>query len=127
MEWNGYNNHRARNQGTLKPANGYMFGPLIDAPPSHPDTILTTLLYMQRSLVDMGMVHVQLSMDMQLYEVAKQVCWHDPVQFSNVIAHPGGMHIMQSLIISIAKLMKSSGLETYMASAYRGITGMLFY
>ena len=126
MEWNGYNNHLARNQGTLKPANGYMFGPLIDAPPSHPDTILTTLLYMQRSLVDMGMVHIHLSMDMQLYEVAKQVCWHDPVQFSNVIAHPGGMHIMQSFISSIAKLMKGSGLETYMASAYRGLTGMLF-
>ena len=58
MEWNGYNNHLAHNQGTLKSANGYMFGPLIDAPPSHPDTILTTLLYMQRSLVDMGMVHI---------------------------------------------------------------------
>ena len=54
------------------------------------------------------------------------MCWHDPVQFSNVIAHPGGMHIMQSFISSIAKLMKSSGLETYMASAYRGLIGMLF-
>ena len=55
-------------------------------------------------------------MDMQLYEVAKQVCRHDPVQFSNVIAHPGGLHIMQSFISSI---VKGSGLETYMASAYR--------
>ena len=35
MEWNGFNNLLARNQGVLKPASTYMFGPLIDAPPSH--------------------------------------------------------------------------------------------
>ena len=35
MEWNGFNNQLARSQGILKPASPYMFGPLIDAPPSH--------------------------------------------------------------------------------------------
>ncbi len=63
MEWNGFNNQIARSQGTLKPVSTYMFGPLIDAPPSHPDTILTTLTYMQRSLLDMGMTYAHLSMD----------------------------------------------------------------
>ncbi len=77
----------------MKPATAYMFGPLIDAPPHHPDTILITLKYMQESLVDMGMTCIHLSMDMQLYEVTKQVCWDDSVQFQNIIAHPGGMHI----------------------------------
>ena len=48
---------------------------------------------MQESLVDMGMTCIHLSMDMQLYEVTKQVCWDDSVQFQNIIAHPGGMHI----------------------------------
>ena len=39
MEWNGFNNYLARSQNVLKPASIlYMFGPLIDAPPSHPDT-----------------------------------------------------------------------------------------
>ena len=71
-----------------------MFGPLIDDPPSHPDTILTTLTYMQRSLTDMGMKYVHLSMDMQLFAVTKQVYWNQPNQFQNVIAHPGGMHWM---------------------------------
>ena len=47
-------------------------GPLIDAPPSHPDTILTTLTYMQKSLLDMGMIHIHLSMDMQLFEVTNK-------------------------------------------------------
>ena len=45
MEWNGFNNHLASSQNVLKPASIYMFGPLIDAPPSHPNTILTTLTY----------------------------------------------------------------------------------
>ena len=52
-----------------------MFGPLIDAPPSHPDTILTTLAYMQRSLLDMGMKYIHLSIEMQIFAVTEQVCW----------------------------------------------------
>ena len=55
MEWNGFNNQLSRTQGILKPATTYTFDPFLDAPPSHPDTILTTLTYMQRSLTDMGM------------------------------------------------------------------------
>ena len=123
MEWNGFNNQLSRTQGVLKPATTYMFGPLIDAPPSHPDTILTTLTYMQRSLVDMGMKYVHISIDMQLFAVTKQVCWYQPMQFKNVVVHPGGMHVIQSFVGCIAKLMKSSGLEVYVAAAYAGLTG----
>ena len=46
MEWNGFNNELSRTKGVLHPANMYVFGPLIDAAPSYPDTILTTLTYM---------------------------------------------------------------------------------
>ena len=46
------------------------------------------------------------------------------MQFRNVAAHPGGMHIIQSFLSSISKLMKGSGLETYVASAYGGLTGI---
>ena len=102
----------------------YMFGPLIDASPSHPDTILTTLTYMWRSLLDMGMTYVHLSIDMQLFVVTKQVCWYQPLQFKNIIVHPGGMHIIQSFIGCIAKLMKGSALEVYVAAAYKGLTGI---
>ena len=35
IEWNGFNNQLSRTQGILKPATTYMFGPLIDAPPSY--------------------------------------------------------------------------------------------
>ena len=43
------------------------------------------------------------------------------MQFKNVVVHPGGM---QSFIGCIAKLMKSSGLEVYVAAAYVGLTGI---
>lgn len=124
MEWNGFNNDLSRSLGIIKPATNYMFGPLIDAPPSHPDTIITTLTYMQESLLDMGMMKVHLCMDMQLYQVTKQVCWYHSEKFQNVIAHPGGMHIIQSFISCIGKLMKNSGLEVYAGAAYGGLTGM---
>ena len=59
IEWNDFNYQLSRTHGILKPATTYMFGPLIDAPPSHPDTILTTLTYTQRSLTaDMGITSV---------------------------------------------------------------------
>lgn len=40
-----------------------------------------------------------------------------------MIVHPGGMHIIQSFVGCIGKLMKSSGLEVYIAAAYGGLTG----
>ena len=69
-----FNNQLSRTQGVLKPTTTYLYvRSLIDAPPSHPDTILTTLTYMQRSLVDMGMKYIHLSIDMQLFAVTKHV------------------------------------------------------
>ncbi len=86
LEWNDFNNQLSRSQGVLKPETTYMFGPMIDAPPSHQDTILTTLSY----IVDMGMTYVHLSVDMQLFVITKQVCWYHPDQFHIIITHPGG-------------------------------------
>ena len=57
--------------------------------------------------------------------MTKQVCWHQPLPFQNVIVHPGGMHIIQSFIGCIAKLMNGSALYVYVAAAYRGMTGTL--
>ena len=67
MEWNGFNNQLSTTQGTTTYL--YIFGPLIDAPPSHPDTTFTTLTYMQRSLNDMDMKYIHLSIDMQLLQL----------------------------------------------------------
>ena len=66
MEWYGYNNKLAREKAPvlIMPATVYLFGPLIDAPPSHPDIVLTYLLYMKTSLGELGMKCANLSIGM---------------------------------------------------------------
>ena len=125
MEWSGFNNNHARTEGVLKQASTYIFGPLIGAPPSlAPRYHRHNVTYMQRSLLDMGMAYVHLSVDMQLFVMTKQVCWHQQLQFQNAIVHPGGMHIIQSFIGCLAKLMNGSALDIYVAAGYRGLTGI---
>ena len=94
MEWYGFNNQLAREQTTsaTKPVTVYLFGPLIDAPPSHPDTVLTSLLYMKESLRELGMNYANLSIDMQLYMIAQKIKWWDPARFKDVILRPSAMH-----------------------------------
>ena len=50
----------------LKSAKQFVFGPLIDAPPSHPDTILTMMDYFQKVMKELCTFTVLLSLDMQL-------------------------------------------------------------
>ena len=101
-----------------------MFGRLIDSPPAHYDTVLSTFIYMQNSLKDMGMKFVHISIDMQLFAIAKQICWNQKEKFQCVVLHPGGMHIIQSFIGCIGTLMKGQGIEPYVESAYGGLKGI---
>ena len=39
VEWSGYMNYMAREKGFISKSTRYIYGPLIDAPPSHPDTV----------------------------------------------------------------------------------------
>ena len=57
MDWHGYNNQHTRHQNLSrpKPATVYLLGHLIDSPPSHPDKIFTSMLYISKSLKDLGM------------------------------------------------------------------------
>ncbi len=43
-EWSGHMTYLARENGFVAKATKYMYGPLIDSPPSHPDTVLTSLV-----------------------------------------------------------------------------------
>lgn len=127
MEWSGYNCKLARDQvpSATKPATVYLFGPLVDAPPAHPDTVLTTLVYTQKALTDLGMNFANLSVDMQLYIVAQQIKWSDPDRFVNVILRPGAMHILMSFLGCIGQLMKGSGLDVLIGAAFCGLTGIM--
>ena len=95
IEWGGCNAALARVECSPKPTTTYMFGPLIDAPPSHPDTVLTTLSYFEKTLTELGMTISNLSADMQLYIVATLIKWASHGnRFKSVILRPGGMHTL---------------------------------
>ena len=48
-EWSGAMVTASKADGSAYgPASNFIFGPLIDMPPSHPDTVLTTLLFFKR-------------------------------------------------------------------------------
>ena len=82
LEWSGYMTQLARDQNIVspKPPTPFVFGPLIDAPPPHPDTVMTTMEYCKKYLQSHGMSSVHISQDMQLYMVAVQGKWSDPEQ-----------------------------------------------
>ena len=100
IEWGGYNAALAKVECSPKPPTTYIFGPLIDAPPSHPDTVLTTLSYFEKTLTELGMKTSNLSADMQLYIVATLIKWASHGnRFKSVILRPGGMHTLMSFIV----------------------------
>ena len=74
-EWSGFNTHLAWEHDQTAPRGKTVFllGHLLDSPPSHLDTVFTSPLYMKKSLTEQGMLHANLSMDMQLYAVAQQI------------------------------------------------------
>ena len=75
-----------------------MFGSLIDAPPSHSDTVLTTLSYFEITLTELGMKTSNLSADMQLYIVATLIKWNSHGnRFKSVIFYLVHPHVVQWL------------------------------
>ena len=47
-----------------------VFGPMIDSPPANPDTVMTTLVYLQRTPNEFGMQYTHVSVDLQLNHTA---------------------------------------------------------
>ena len=127
MELSGFNNQLARKSAEIvkKQPSTYLFGPLINAPPAHPDTVLISVVYMMKSLQDLGMTYIQLSPDMRLYIQAMQIKWSDSQRFQNLILRPGVMHIVQNVCGCIGHLMQGSGLETLIGSAFGGVSSIM--
>ena len=88
-----------------------VFGPLLDAPPAHPDTVPTTLVYLEKTLNTFGMQYAHLSVDLQLYQKSCLVQWSDPCRWKSLVLHPGMMHTLMSFLGGIGTLMKASGVD----------------
>lgn len=107
------------------PQTRFVFGPLLNSPPSHPDTVLTTMQYLLLSLQSFGMKYAHLSMDMQLYIIACQAKWSDAVKWKHVVLHPGMMHTQMSFLGCKGILMKASGIEPVLSSTFGYLPSIL--
>ena len=78
-EYNGYNTRQTREQGvSMEPATRAVYLPLIDMPPSDPDTIMTALHEAKRLTNERGQKNAIFTSDQQLYKVAVDVQWGIP-------------------------------------------------
>ena len=126
-EWGGFNSQLARQSTgcTKRGPSMYLFGPLINAPPAHPDTVLTSVMCMMQSLTDIGMTYIHLSPDMQLYIQAMQIKLNEPHAFDKLILRPGVMHIVPNVCGCIGQLMMGSVLADLIGSAFGGVGSIM--
>ena len=76
--------------------------PLIDALHANPDTVLITLLYIEKFLKQINSKsNICICADMQLYKIMMQIMWLNPERWRHLIVRPGGMHILMSSVGSI--------------------------
>ena len=126
-EYNGYNTQITREEGVaMKPKTQAVYLPLIDMPPSDPDTILTALHEAKRLTKERGQKNTIFTSDQQLYKVAVEMKWAHPDDFSDVIRRLGGMHTLMSFVGAVGTLMQGSGLSEVLESTFAGVAKMLF-
>ena len=125
-EYNGYNTRQTREQGvSMEPATRAVYLPLIDMPPSDPDTIMTALHEAKRLTNERGQKNAIFTSDQQLYKVAVDVQWAYPKEYSDVIVRLGGMHMLMSFVGAVGALMQGSGLAEVLDPTFAGVTKML--
>lgn len=126
LDWSAYNVVQDRNGDDSAPKlkTISVFGPLLDSPPAHPDTVLSTMAYLDTSLRQLGMSHSHITFDMQLYVIACLIKWSDPQRWSSVVLKPGMMHTLMSFIGSIGELMNSTGVEELIGASFGGLTSI---
>ncbi len=80
LDWSAYSVVQDRNGDDIAPKLKMIsvFGPLLDLPPAHPDTVLSTIAYFGISLRQLGMSHSHITFDTQLYMTACLIKCSDP-------------------------------------------------
>lgn len=125
-EFNGFNTRASRQQGqSPSPKTHVNYLPLIDAKPSDPSTILTSMMKAKRLTNARGQYWVIYTADQQLYKVTCQIIWNNVEQFTSFIPRLGGMHFLMSFIGTVGANAADSGLAEVLESAFAGVTKML--
>ena len=107
------------------PKTLFVFSPLWDMPPSRPDTMQTTMAYMDRAMQSCGMECTILTFDLQLYIVGCIVKWSDQERWKRIILRPRMIHALQSFLACIGFLIKASGFHVLIWAAFGGFTRIL--
>ena len=97
-EWSGFMTAFAKMSGTdSRQATTSVFGSLVDSPPSYPDTVLTTLMRIEKFVQQGGNRLLQISADMQFYQVAMQIKWSSSDRWTHVIVCRPRFTMMQMM------------------------------
>ena len=73
-DWSGTMARAAKDDGQLPGiATPFIFGPLIDSPPAHPDIVLSTLSFIERFLDQHGMTYMHISADLHNHSTSEVV------------------------------------------------------
>ena len=102
-----------------------VYGPLLDAPPAHPDTVMTTLVYLEKTSKTFEMQYAHISIDLQLYQISCLVQWSNPYRWKSLVLHPGIMHTLMSFLGCIGTLVKASGVDMLLTAAFGGLAGII--
>ena len=125
-EFIGYNTKICREQGhKMQPKTKIVYLPLIDKPPSAPETIASALIKARQVSEDLGQGFVVFIADQQLYKVALHLIWQEPDAFSNVYLRLGGMHLLMSYIGCVGTLMTETGIVEILSATFGGVIKML--
>ena len=98
---------------------------MVDATPSHPHTVLTSMTIVENYLKHRNVKYIYLSLDLVLYRLALYIKWSNMLRWQKFILRPGGMHTLMSFVGSIGSLMKGSGLEEIISVSFAGVRNII--
>ena len=122
---NAYLDRQEASSSTKKPNTLVVFGPLLNAPPAHPDTVMTTLIYLEKILKTFGIQYAHISVDLQLYQISCIVQWSDPYRWKSLVRHPEMMHMLMTFLGCIGTLMKASGVDVLLTAACGAVASII--
>ena len=122
----GYNTKQMRESvQIMKTKSKLIFRPLINKTPSDPSMMLTVMCDIEDASHQAGQHVTVFTCDQQLYQVIMDIIWEGPVRWKHFYARIGGMHWLMSFVGAVGKLMKNSGLDLLMKTAFAGVEKML--
>ncbi len=125
VEWSSYMASVTREHDMPMKATNYIFGPVIDATPANPDTVLTTMTLVELFSHKHGQKYSYLEADMHIYKLTIHIKWSDTYRWQHMIIIPCGMHTLMSFLGIIGILMQGTGLETILNAAFHGVPNIM--